>query len=84
MILKSDVKEFYIHDTRPDFDKACEQAYSWAKELFEIDDYGHAKDNRFPRSSSTLHVQFIKYKQTRSMAGGGYVYTFTAWMEANK
>ena len=70
-----------IRDSRPDFDRACTDAYNEAVWRFGIDESGHAEDARFPRSSSNLHVKFVGYECSGSMMGQEMTYTFESWME---
>jgi hypothetical protein len=82
--MKSDVKKIrVVRSGEPNFDRACEEAYNRAVSAFEIDEFGHSADERFPRSSTALMVRFTQYVQTGSMGGQELVYEFDAWMETD-
>lgn len=81
--MKSEIKKIRVtRSGEPNFDRACENAYSQAVSEFGIDESGHPADQRFHRSSSSLKVQFVQYTHTGSMGGQELVYEFYAWMES--
>jgi len=79
--MKSIIQTIRITDTRPDIDRACALAYEEAIARFDIDEHGHAKDTDFPRSSSSIHVEFVKYQHIAGIGGQDIIYTFKAWMQ---
>ena len=81
-MLKSETQTIRFTLPMHGIDRACERAYQDAVYKFGIDDCGHCKDSEnFPRSSSSLHVQFVTVVESRGMGGGSITYEFIAWME---
>ena len=80
-MIKSKVIDINVVYERCCFDEACRDAYQRALMRFGIDDSGHAEDERFPRSCSSLEVEFIKYSHSGGMGGQTFFYKFKAWME---
>ena len=66
----------------PNFDKACEQAYSLALQKFGCDDDGHfnnVKDS--DRTSDRVVIEFKSYRHIGTMVGQTCEYIFEAWVE---
>lgn len=81
-IIKSPVEEIFVCDSRPDFDRACENAYRRALFIWKIDDCGHSKRlPDFPRGYSSVRVAFVGYECSGGLGGLDHVYTFKTWME---
>jgi len=79
--MKTKKYDIIVHDTRPDFDRACESAYKQALYIFKINEDGHCehKDYKddFLRTNSSINVQFITYISR----GYQQTYKFQIWME---
>ena len=80
-MIKSDKIPFTINLPMHKFDKACEMAYDTALYKLRIDEDGHCEDERFPRSSSGIFVQFVDVIHSGSMSGQSINYNFLTWME---
>lgn len=85
--LKTKEKHFTITQTHStvDFNGAVRDAYVRALHIFGIDYNGHCGDPRtFPRSASSLNIEFVRMRAVGSMAGQSIHYEFKAWMETTK
>lgn len=66
----------------PGFDRACEQAYRQALDLFGCDEDGHLHYVRDScRSTDTVVVEFARCRHYGNVGGQECVYEFVAWVE---
>jgi len=72
-----------IHDSRPDFDRACERAFEQASTSFGIDDNGHSMKNeiKFDRSKDSISIEFLEYAASFGWGEREVIYKFAAWIE---
>lgn len=77
----TNVMPIRIEDSRPDFDKACNDAYRDAVNIFGIHVDGYSTKAEFIRNIDTVYVKFVSYEHIGSMIGHSHVYKFETWIE---
>lgn len=83
--IRTEAVNIVIEMDHDSFDGACRQARSRAVMIHEIDDSGHCSDrDTFPRSSSTIVVNFVGMEILGGMGGWSYIYKFETYMECNR
>lgn len=71
--------EFTIERRETNFDKACDSARISALSTFGVDEFGHINNVKDAHRSETyIEIIFKGYKQTCSMVGSDFIYTFEA------
>jgi uncharacterized protein (DUF1330 family) len=67
------------------FDRAADEAYNTACQMFGVDDDGYCKYvEDWNRSTDMIIIEFKSYRHTGSMVGQDHIYTFVAWIERNE
>lgn len=80
--VKSKEETFVIELRDLNFDEACAAAYRQALRIWDIGDSGDSKlEAEFPRSESSLEIEFISLQMTGTMVGGRNAYIFKTWLQ---
>lgn len=76
------IEPIRIVDSRPDFDKACSEAYREAINVLGITIDGcSTKVKGFDRQLDNIIVKFVGYHHIGTAVGHVNVYKFKAWIE---
>lgn len=81
---RSDIKTIVVSRSGADLDRACLIAYRSALAKFGANKEGHFGENyidKFPRSESSLIVEFDSMKVVVDIIGVKYKYVFNAYLE---
>lgn len=79
------IVEIVIHREKPNFDRACEQAYIQACIMFGVDDDGHINNvENSERSTDSVVIDFKHFRYSGSMTGREGHYVFDTWVHRGK
>lgn len=82
-MVRTESERVYVTRREVGFDRACEEAYRLALSVFGCDEDGHFRKLKgFPRSTSCLVVEFVKFRHGGGMGGQELTYEFEAWVES--
>ena len=78
------ILNFTVSRAEPNFDRASDEAYRYALEMFGADDDGHLSNvDGYDRSNCCLHVRFVDYTRVGGMGGQSHDYTFQFQVKRN-
>ena len=81
-VIKSEEKLIPVISKDINFDLACSSAYKQALIAWGFDENGNSKLSKtFPRSDSSINVEFVSFKISTGMNGREFLYLFKTWIE---
>lgn len=83
-VKKTETKDIHVHlqSSERGFEKALDRAIREANRIHGVDYSGHSKHKDFPRSRSSVRIEFVGMDISYGMCGITYNYEFKTWMEA--
>lgn len=83
-LIKSKEENIYVYLDRTErcFEKALNRAMEESLKKLEVDDSGHNKyKDKFPRSESSIKIEFVGMTIAMGMGGHSFEYEFKTWIE---